>query len=81
MTNQSSRTGVGLFGLTFLALLILKLTNLTTISWWWVWLPLLGIPVLIVVVFLALLGFALLIDTSSWARARYRHWRNTPEQR
>ena len=37
---------IGIFGLTFLTLLVLKLTNLANISWFWVFMPLL-IPFLI----------------------------------
>lgn len=55
MSNtSSSSSGIGLFGLTFVVLLVLKLTNLASISWFIVFLPLiigfgLGIIILLIV--------------------------------
>ncbi len=46
---------VGIFGLTFLLLLTLKLLGLVTISWLWVFAPL-AAPVIIVVTALLVLG-------------------------
>ncbi len=46
--NSSSSGGVGFFGLMFLILMTLKLTNYIDWSWWWVTAPLWG-------------GFALII--------------------
>ena len=40
MASSSSSSGIGLSGLTFIALLVLKLTNVIDCSWWWVTAPL-----------------------------------------
>ena len=40
--NSSSSGGVGFFGLMFLILMTLKLTNYIDWSWWWVTAPLWG---------------------------------------
>lgn len=43
MSNTTSSSGgIGLFGLTFVALMVLKLTGYIAISWWWVTAPLWG---------------------------------------
>jgi hypothetical protein len=44
MANNSSSSsgGVGFFGLMFLILMTLKLTNYIDWSWWWVTIPLWG---------------------------------------
>jgi hypothetical protein len=44
MSESTSNTsgGIGIFGLTFVALLVLKLTGHITWSWWWVTAPLWG---------------------------------------
>jgi hypothetical protein len=41
-SNSSSSGGVGFFGLMFLILMTLKLTNYIDWSWWWVTIPLWG---------------------------------------
>lgn len=41
MANNSSSSGLGLGSVIFLILLILKLLKVITISWWWVFSPLL----------------------------------------
>lgn len=41
MANNSSSSGLGLGSVVFLILLILKLLKVITISWWWVFAPLL----------------------------------------
>ena len=38
--SASASGGVGLLGLTFVALLVLKLAGLADLSWWWVFTPL-----------------------------------------
>ena len=44
--NNSTRNGLGLGTILFLIFLILKLTNLITWSWWWVFSPI-WIPIVI----------------------------------
>jgi hypothetical protein len=41
-SSSSSSGGVGFFGLMFLILMTLKLTNYIDWSWWWVTVPLWG---------------------------------------
>lgn len=41
-SNSSNGGGIGLFGATFLVLLVLKLTNNISCSWLWVTAPLWG---------------------------------------
>jgi hypothetical protein len=41
-SNSSSSGGIGFFGLMFLILMTLKLTNYIDWSWWWVTAPLWG---------------------------------------
>lgn len=41
MANNSSSSGLGLGSVIFLILLVLKLLKVITISWWWVFAPLL----------------------------------------
>jgi len=50
--NSSSSGGVGFFGLMFLILMTLKLTNYIDWSWWWVTAPLWGGFALIFLIFL-----------------------------
>ena len=40
MSSSNSGGGIGFFGVIFIALLILKLFGLISISWWWVFSPL-----------------------------------------
>lgn len=39
MASNSSSSGIGLFGVIFLILLFLKLFGVISISWWWVFAP------------------------------------------
>ena len=39
MSNSNSGGGIGLCGIIFIVLLILKLFGLISISWWWVFSP------------------------------------------
>ena len=48
--NNSSSGGVGFFGLMFLILMTLKLTNYINWSWWWVTAPLWGGFVIIIII-------------------------------
>jgi hypothetical protein len=50
--NSTSSGGVGFFGLMFLILMTLKLTNYIDWSWWWVTAPLWGGFVIILIVIL-----------------------------
>ena len=40
MSSSNSGGGIGFFGVIFIVLLILKLFGLISISWWWVFSPL-----------------------------------------
>lgn len=60
-TATASSGGIGLFGLTFVALLVLKLTGLADISWLIVFLPLIIGFGLVVLFLLVGLIFALII--------------------
>ena len=40
MSSSNSGGGIGFFGVIFIILLILKLFGLISISWWWVFSPL-----------------------------------------
>lgn len=40
MSNSNSGGGIGLCGVIFIVLLILKLFGVISISWWWVFSPL-----------------------------------------
>ena len=52
--------GVSFFGLLLIVLIALKLTGLTTLSWWWVLLPIYIIPVTVVGIgIIAILGIIL----------------------
>ena len=68
--------GIGLSGLTFAVLLVLKLANIADLSWFWVtaplWIPL-GVVGAIVIVVLVIYGLAALIPgvPSYQTRARY----------
>ena len=56
MSNNSSSNGVGCMTVIFLILLILKLFGVISISWWWVFAPvLLEVAILIFVVIVYLL--------------------------
>lgn len=39
MASNSSSSGIGLFGVIFLILLFLKFFGVISISWWWVFAP------------------------------------------
>ena len=40
MSSSNSGGGIGFFGVIFIVLLILKLFGLISISWWWIFSPL-----------------------------------------
>ena len=53
--NSNSGGGIGFFGVVFIILLILKLIGVISISWWWVFSPLIigfaiGIICLIIII-------------------------------
>ena len=53
--NSNSGGGIGFFGVVFIILLILKLLGIISISWWWVFSPLIvgfaiGIICLIIII-------------------------------
>jgi hypothetical protein len=50
--NSTSSGGIGFFGLMFLILMTLKLTNYIDWSWWWVTAPLWGGFALILLIIL-----------------------------
>lgn len=50
--NSTSSGGIGFFGLMFLILMTLKLTNYIDWSWWWVTAPLWGGFALIILIIL-----------------------------
>ena len=52
--NSTSSGGVGFFGLMFLILMTLKLTNYINWSWWWVTAPLWGGFIIIIILILVL---------------------------
>lgn len=52
MSNESSSTGIGVFGLLGVAFVVLKLTNVINWSWWLVTLPFWGGIVLLLAVLL-----------------------------
>lgn len=54
-SSAYASAGIGLPGLTFLVLLVLKLTGNITWSWWWVTCPLWGSFVLFVIFFIVLM--------------------------
>ena len=58
MSNSNSGGGIGFFGVIFIVLLILKLIGVISISWWWVFSPLIvgfaiGIICLIILILLS----------------------------
>lgn len=61
MSSSNSGGGIGFFGVIFIILLILKLFGLISISWWWVFSPII-IGFVIGVIFLI---FLILISRKS----------------
>lgn len=58
--SASSGGGIGLFGLTFVVLLVLKLAGIAELSWFIVFLPLIiafGLTIIIMTIFLAIAVF------------------------
>ena len=54
--NSNSGDGIGFFGVIFIILLILKLIGVISISWWWVFSPLIiGFVIGILMVILILI--------------------------
>lgn len=53
--SKSSSSGIGLFGVVFIILLILKLFGVISISWWWVFSPII-IEVVIWIIILLIIG-------------------------
>ena len=56
--NSNSGGGIGFFGVIFIVLLILKLFGLISISWWWVFSPIIigfaiGIICLIILILIS----------------------------
>ena len=58
--SSSKSGGVGFFGLLFIALLVLKLTNVIQWSWWTITAPLWGPLAVIVVAAIVILIFQLI---------------------
>ena len=58
MSSSNSGGGIGFFGVIFIILLILKLFGLISISWWWVFSPIIiGFVIgLIFLIFLILIS-------------------------
>ena len=54
---SNSRSGIGLLGVIFLILLFLKLIGVISISWWWVFAPII-IEVVIFLIILFIIGSA-----------------------
>ena len=55
--NSNSGGGIGFFGVIFIVLLILKLIGVISISWWWVFSPLIigfAIGILMVILIIIL---------------------------
>jgi len=64
-TTVRASGGIGLFGLTFVVLLVLKLTNLAQITWFWVFFPLWILPAILLGVggiFFLVYAFLKLLD-------------------
>lgn len=77
IVRRTGNTGFSLVGLTFLALLILKLTGLADITWFWVFFPLWILPAVVLtlppIIFLLVLAGASVLDMyTEWKRTR-RH--------
>lgn len=61
-TATASGSGIGVFGLTFVSLLVLKLAGVADISWFWVFSPLIAAVALTVIVLFVLVIIALFLD-------------------
>lgn len=62
--NNSARNGgIGFCGLLTIVLIVLKLTNLTDISWWWVFAPIL-IPLAVCLFILPIIFIVAIIAES-----------------
>lgn len=59
-TARASSSGLGFSGLLTTVLIVLKLLNLITISWWWVWAPI-WVPIAAVAVICLVVFFVALI--------------------
>lgn len=66
--STTSSGGINLFGLTFVVLLVLKLTGWASISWFWVFFPLLLIPILLALYFVLLIFTALIEELKKQKR-------------
>ena len=53
---KSSSSGIGFFGLLAVALIVLKLTDVIDISWWWIALIALA-PVIIILMIIGIIYF------------------------
>jgi len=49
---SNSSSGIGLFGVIFIILLILKLFGVISISWWWVFAPIIIEVIIWIIIFL-----------------------------
>ena len=59
MSSSNSGGGIGLCGIIFIVLLILKLFGLISISWWWVFSPLIvgfAIGIICLIIILTLIS-------------------------
>ena len=65
MSDNSSvgKNGIGFCGLLTIVLIVLKLTNLTDISWWWVFAPIL-IPLAVCLFILTIIFIVAIIAES-----------------
>ena len=72
--SSSSSSGIGLFGMTFIVFLVLKLTGHITWSWWWVTAPLWGGFIVWTVVAAVLFGIVYHLEKREF-EAKYRRRR------
>jgi len=71
---------VGFLGLTFLILLVLKLTKLATISWFWVFSPLLVVPAILLLIGIVIGGVFAVAATHDYINKRKRLKRRKQKQ-
>ena len=65
-TNKNFNGNISFLGLLGIAFIVLKLLSVINWSWWWVLSPLYITPI----IYIVLLGFALIMDTKEYLKKK-----------
>jgi len=79
-STSSSSGGIGIFGATFIVLLVLKLIDKIDWSWWWITSPLWLLPALIIVVVIIYFVIVIILALTRPKRRCGKRWKWTAKR-